>query len=275
MDYLSLMYRRVNGEEDNIPNEIEDKVLVRKFADFIGVITPEIIQVDTLSNIDIHKLPKSFVLKPTFASTSIGVKLLEKEGNGKLKNLITNETVTWESITNECILVSNRFFPDNPNDALYLVEELIYDHDHNTPPQDIRFYCFQGEVGLILKENHLIGTKSQVMYFDGNFLPFPDPKLLYGVAPNASNLEEIIESEVPKNWLKLLNVAKRISVAVPTPFARIDLYDTPKGVYLGEITLTPGTFYYKNRKIISTSENYRLGRMWLDSRQRMAGTKNF
>ncbi len=275
MDYLSLIKQRINGEEKNIPERIEDKGFIKSFCDFIGIHTPRILQKNTLEEINVSQLPKNFVLKPTFASTSIGVQLLERISDSEFKNLISNEVLTWKSIKEQCEIVSNRFFPDDSENAVYLVEELIFDHEGNTPPQDIRFYCFQGEVGLILMEDHLSSSKVKAMYFDGGFLPFSDTNLRYGVADKANHLEEIVEAVPPENWQKLLNVAKRVSIAVPTPFARIDLYDTPKGIYLGEVTLTPGTFYYQNRKLMSNSENYRLGRMWLDSERRMEGTQNF
>ena len=275
MDYLSFIKKRIEGTEKKVPKQIEDKVYIRQFAGCIGINTPHLLQVDTIENIVIDKLPNSFVLKPKFASTSIGVKLLEREGSLGFRDLISNELLTWKSIKEQCEIVSNRFFPDEPENAVYLVEELIFDQEGNTPPQDIRFYCFQGEVGLIVMEDHLNSSKAQAMYFDGDFLPFSDTNLRYGIANKANHLEEIVDAVPPENWQRLLNVAKRISISVPTPFARIDLYDTPKGVYLGEVTLTPGTFYYKNRKIMSNSENYRLGRMWLASEKRMSGIISF
>lgn len=76
----------------------------------------------------------------------------------------------------------------------------------------------------------------------------------------------------PANAGEILNVARRVSAAVPSAFVRVDLYDTPKGVYLGELTFYPGTFYYKNRKLMHPMEAERLGRMWDSAAERLAGS---
>lgn len=274
MDYLSLIHKRIIGNEKNVPGKIGRKDIVRSFCDLIGVKTPNIIHASKLEEIHPNNLPENFVLKPSFASTSIGVKLLRKEKNSFI-DLIEKKEISWETIKKESIEISKKIYDEKFNEAVFLIEELLFDHEGNTPPQDIRFYAFQGEIGMILKEDHLTDDSTHAMYFDGNFIPFPDVNSRYGVAQQAKNLEYIVEAEVPNNWQALLNVAKRVSSAVPSPFARIDLYDTPNGIYLGEVTFTPGTFYYKDRKIMSQAESYRLGRMWLDAEKKLFGSKGY
>ena len=48
--------------------------------------------------------------------------------------------------------------------------------------------------------------------------------------------------------------------------------DTPAGPVLGEITFYPGTFFYKNRKLMAPEEAVRLGAMWGVAEKRLAGS---
>ena len=86
-------------------------------------------------------------------------------------------------------------------------------------------------------------------------------------------MEAIVdEAEPPEGAEALLAVARRVSTAVPSAFCRVDLYDTPAGPVLGEITFYPGTFFYKNRKLMAPEEAVRLGAMWGVAEKRLAGS---
>lgn len=274
MNYFSLMERRLLGAEKNVPSRLGGKKIIRDFCDLIGINTPCILQIDLFEKIDFQKLPEFFVLKPSFASTSIGVYLLQKVGNNFF-DILSKIEYTQEDLKLKCSIIAERYFGENNTRATFIVEELLVDANGKAPPDDIRFYAFQGEIGLILKEDHMTGDRVESMYFDGNFSPFTDLSNRYSIAESAKNVEVIIDAIVPENHKALLNVAKRISMAVPTAFARIDLYDTPKGIYLGEVTLTPGTFYYKNRKLMSEIEAARLGQLWINAEAKMLGSKGY
>lgn len=273
MDYFEHMQQRLGNKEPYVPGRLGSKSLVRTFADLIGVDTPDIYFTGKVSEAPWGQLPKEFVLKPSFASTSIGVMLLRSTTDGNYEDLLKEVVYTEDEILEKCGEISLKFYND-ASKGVYIFEELLRDIDGKTPPRDIRFYSFQGEIGMILMEDHMTTDTARAMYFDGNFLPFSDVHSRYSVAPAVTHLEEIIEAKTPKNWRQLLSVAKRISVAVPSAFCRIDLYDTLKGVQLGEITFYPGTFYYRNRKLMSQSEAERLGRLWDSAASRLAGTKS-
>lgn len=274
MDYFELMERRLSGQEKNVPARIGSKRIVRDFCDLIGVKTPEVLQINTLDKLEVENFPDSFVFKPSFASTSLGVYLLKRQESDFL-DLLTGNKYSWLDLQKNSQVIVERYYGKGNTTATFIVEELLIDFNGKIPPDDIRFYAFQGEIGLILKEDHMTSDRVESMYFDGNFLPFTDIANRYTIADAAIKSEVIVDAIVPSNWEALLNVAKRISIAVPTAFSRIDLYDTPNGIYLGEVTLTPGTFYYKNRKIMSHSEAARLGRLWLNAEKKMLGTKGF
>ncbi|WP_334683208.1 ATP-grasp fold amidoligase family protein [Arthrobacter sp. CAN_A212] len=268
MDYFQHMQERMDGAEPHVPAGLGEKGKTRDFAAVVGVRTPAIHFRGTLAALADTSLPGEFVLKPAYASTSIGIYLLKKVDD-KFENLLSKEILGFADIAEKYRTISTRYY-DDAERGEYIVEQLLRDHEGNTPPQDIRVYAFQGEIGMILKEDHLTGSAAEAMYFDGSFQPMLDGA--YSVAEKAQHLEKIVPAVVPENWEAILAVAKRVSVAAPTAFCRVDLYDTPEGVYLGEITFFPGTFYYRDRKLMSQSEADRLGRLWSDASNRLLGS---
>lgn len=269
MDYLSRMKERLDGREAFVPHHLGRKEEIRKFADLVGIKTPKIYASGSIDEILHAELPEKFVLKPSFASTSIGIHILESRDSG-LYDLMHGKPISHEEIIDEANSISERFL-GNAASGIFLIEELLRDHDGAFPPPDIRAYAFQGVIGMILVEHHIDGP-ARAMYFDGEFLPFPDVHSRYSVADGMEHLETIVEAQTPRNWEQILNVATRISYAVPSAFCRIDMYDAQDGINLGEITFLPGTFYYKNRKIMSPAESERLGRLWAEAEERLEGS---
>lgn len=268
MNYLEHMKQRLAGEELSVPSSYGDKRKVRQVASMLGIRTTEIYFDGKLSDLDWSKLPEEFVLKPSFASTSIGVYLLQRQADGAYLNLLTGAVANTEDIESHLKSISERFLKDEDK-GTYLVEELLRDEDGNTPPKDVRLYSFFGKVGMVIMEDHLKNSYAEAMYFDGDFEPFVDIESRYGVASKALHLERISKAVRPPNARTLICAAERISASVPTAFCRVDLYNTPKGVYLGEITFFPGTFYYQDRKIMHDIESERLGRIWDDAADRL------
>lgn len=271
MDYLEHLKKRLDDNEAFVPGRLGNKSHVRDFARMVGVATPSLYYEGPLETLSLSSLPMEFVLKPSFASTSIGVLLLQRVAPSLYRDIITEEELTDTDIQAKCETTSLRFLGDKKQ-GIFIVEQLLRDPNGITPPSDIRFYAFQGIVGMIMKEDHLSQGPTKAMYFDGNFTPFPDIEHRYGVADKMRSIETIVEAERPKNWKALLTVARRISVAVPTAFVRVDLYDTGNTVILGELTFYPGTFYYRNRKIMSNSESERLGHLWDRAEERLNGS---
>lgn len=269
MDYFERMGRRIDGKERFVPGFLGSKERVRQIADIVGVRTPKVFAMGSIDDLLSRALPAEFVLKPDFASTSIGVKLLRRNDGG-FTDLVTGLGVSKSEIEESSKAVSRRYY-DGGTHGTFLAEEILRDRDGGTPPQDIRAYAFQGEVGMVLMETHLTNP-AKAMYFDGDFLPFPDINDRYGVAEGQGHLEEVVEAHVPPSWRELLNVAKRVSMAMPTAFCRVDMYETSDGVCLGEITFYPGTFITRTRKIMHHAEAERLGRMWGEAEERLRGS---
>lgn len=269
MDYFERMRRRIDRAEIGLPEKLGDKKFVRPFADLIGVRTPKLLFEGSLPDLMRFNFPDEFVVKPRYASTSKGVFLLAKTTDCFV-NLVSQRTTSLTDIELAYQNLASEYFTD-PGQGEYLVEELLTDSDGNAPPSDIRAYMFQGVCGLILIEDHH-GPITRASYFNGDFSPMDDIEHRYGVAPKASHLEEITSRCKPDQADELLAVAKRVSTAVPSAFCRVDLYLANNQVYLGEITLFPGTFYYGNRKTMSPSEAERLGQLWAEAETKLAGS---
>ncbi|MFC8598265.1 ATP-grasp fold amidoligase family protein [Isoptericola sp. NPDC057191] len=274
MDYLARMRRRIEGKERCVPGRLGDKLVGRELATLIGVRSATIVERRTGVGLpdDLSSLPTRFVLKPVFGSTSMGVLLLERAADGFV-DLTTGAVLAPEDVVDVQKKVADHFTKAHDT-AEFLVEELLVSPDGEIPPQDVRFYAFQGEIGLILKEDHMHEV-TRAMYFGSDFSPLRDVRSKYGVHAGVAHMEEIVDAVVPERAEELLSVARRISVAVPSPFARIDLLLATGGVYLGEITLYPGTFYYGNRKLMSPGESERLGSLWESAERRLLGSAGF
>jgi len=271
MDYFELMQNRLDGKEEGVPGWLGAKRATRPFAENIGVMTPKLYFEATATELPSKTFPHEFVIKPSFASTSIGVKLMKKLAPGRYEDLLTGHEISILELQAECRKISEKYFED-PEKGTFYVEQLLRDSVGKFPPRDIRVYAFQGEIGFILAEDHISGV-AQASFYDADFEPLDDVSERFGVAPEIEHLESIVQEPAPANKLEVLAVAKRISIAVPASFCRIDLYNTSQGVFLGELTFYPGTFLYRNRKIMKQNEAERLGEIWERARTRLVGSK--
>lgn len=271
MDYFELMQNRLDGKEEGVPGWLGAKGATRPFANNIGVKTPKLYFEATAAELPAKSFPGEFVIKPSFASTSIGVKLLKKLAPGHYEDLLSGREISVSELQAECRKISQSYY-EEPDRGTFYVEQLLRGPNGNFPPRDIRVYAFQGKIGFILAEDHIDGP-ARASFYNEDFELLADVEERFGVAPEVEQLEKIVQEPAPENKSGILEVAKRISVAVPTAFCRIDLYDTADGVFLGELTFYPGTFLYRNRKIMKQTEADRLGMMWEDAQARLEGSK--
>lgn len=266
-DYISLIGARIRGLEPFYPKWLEEKDGARRLAESVGVRLPKIFFLGPLSKLQLAALPDEFVVKPDFASSSIGVHLLCRSDD-RFVDVTTGAGISLDEVFDSLFRAADRFKLDI-DEAIICAEELLKGVDGVAPPADYRCYCFQGVIGMVVRDSHMAPGKSELMYFDGNFRPFNDIADRYSIAEKFQHLDEIVEAVVPENWRAIKAVAERVSRATPTPFVRVDLYDTPDGVVFGELTMTPGPYFYGNRKLMSGAESERLGRLWLDAKMRL------
>jgi hypothetical protein len=74
----------------------------------------------------------------------------------------------------------------------------------------------------------------------------------------------------PKDFEALIGAAKAVSLSVMTPFVRVDLYESDKGLSLGEITLRPGSLWkHKYLQTFTPEWDRKLGEMWEEAEARL------
>jgi len=221
-----------------------------KLADKLGVKHPEIIGIfNKIEDVIWETLPNEFVIKPQQGCSCNGVLPLIFDGKG-YKDILRNAYITKEEI----IL----FFKGNQKHSESLwIEKLL----SNPLPYDWKIFTFNGEIGVIRqyeRENKVKHTKYWTNHFETIDL-ICDKIIIYLINNKLPN---------PIHGTELLEIARKISKAINFPFVRIDLYDTPDGVYLGEITPHPGIDVIYNE----FWDNY-LGELWDKAEKELAYEK--
>lgn len=127
-----------------------------------------------------------------------------------------------------------------------VVEEWIGDADGTAPP-DLKFFCFDGEVAMIA---------IHLSRFSDHTVAFYDPswRKLPVTVPGNPAVPDVPE---PENLDALLDHARRLSAGFD--FIRVDLYNTARGVYLGEFTPYPASGFVVFEP---TTFDQDLGRLW-------------
>lgn len=264
MDYLTRIRARARGEERGVPGFLHDKTKATQFVEMIGGPTVKTLRsFQTPLEFNFDGLPDTFVLKPTFSSSSLGVMVLERRKDDTFHDHLRNRALQLDAIQSEQLGLTEKH-PKSKHQ--WIVEEKVRDAEGHVVPDDFKFYGFQGEIGLVhrtIRRRPL----NQHAYYDGDFRPLHDPdgSLIW----THERIIERAQVAPPDNWEQMLNVARRISVAVPSPFVRVDMYNTPTGPIFGEFTLVPGTFFYEDREKMSLPLSTHLGRLWAQAERKL------
>lgn len=187
-----------------------------------GIAVPEVLAVwDRLQDVDLRGLPDRFVLKSERGSASRGVLPVVREGelfalaDGSGRHTARSLVEHFAALEAVGRVV-----------APYFAEELLADASGRALPVDVKVYAFYGEVGhVLLRATDRHGSSRSVRRYlteDGTHLTGDD------------------SLPVPGRLADAVGAARALSLAVPFPFVRVDLYDTPRGIVLGELTLAPG-----------------------------------
>lgn len=118
----------------------------------------------------------------------------------------------------------------------YFAEELLEGTSDSAIPEDIKVYTAYGEVlQILLMQAGGEGSMDRRSY-TRRYLG-ADGEDLGKVAEMGTWNPEI---PTPENIDHITETARHLSRAVGMPFVRVDLYQTPRGLILGELTPTPG-----------------------------------
>lgn len=257
--YSELHKIRCDRLEKNVPWGLVSKTGMRSFCKTIGVETVNTIKtLNSLEDLRKIELPDKFVLKPVDGHSSLGVMILERKGIKDYHDLFSDTELSIDEIIATQNNIVNKLKIKN---ATFIIEEYIPDVFGDIIPHDFKFFIFQGEIAMIMEINRNLNDKQKWYFYNSDFSPVRSGK----VVPMIKDFR-IIRRPTPSFDKELMNLAERLSHAVPTPFARIDLYFDGNVAKVGEITLTP---FYGFPYKWSSSMDHKMGQMWIDAIYRM------
>ncbi len=204
----------------------ETKLGSRQLADRLGVETPTLYrEAVSIGELDFSGLPDSFVVKPDRGASAKGVLVLEREGIRyrdvlRQGRILEERTIRseLEELSGEGLISGDRI----------IVEEALLD-ESGGPASDWKLYAFQGEIPVI-RQIVRYGDERHTTTYDANWNVIRNARL--------DKREQVLGP--PRRPDLLMEVARRVSVELPVPFARVDLYEQGDRVVLGEITPMPG-----------------------------------
>jgi len=245
-------YRQIHGVFPNLffPSTFNEKVLarslfdtrpiLRQFADKYAVrdyvskrlgpdVLPELYCV-TRSPRDIPwgRLPGSFAVKPT-------------HGAGWVRLVRDKATLDKTELTRQCEYWLSQNFYRQYRERIYkdivpriLVEELI-DDGGLAAPTDYKFMVFHGRVEMVsVIVDRFVNTQGYFLDRDWNMLGAG----LAAIAEDSTPAPQAKDIPKPPHLEEMIRAAEILAKGMD--FVRADFYDTPKKIYFGELTTTPG-----------------------------------
>ena len=204
---------------------LADKYAVRSYVrETIGgkYLVPIIALYKDIEDINWKELPDKFVLKCTHGS---GANIICTDKSTLDVNLSKKKLKHW---LNKNWYWYGREWPYKDIEPRIICEEYLVD-ESGTELKDYKFMCFNGEPKIIQlmskreKGNYLLN------HFDLKWNEIDIPRKTIKRNPRVP--------AKPENLTRMIEISKVLSKGIP--FVRIDLYETGKGVFFGEITFYP------------------------------------
>jgi len=237
--------RRYEGIEHPV-DRIAYKLKAYSLADQHGIKHAEVIRLySSILSIYWDSLPEQFIIKPQQGCSTKGVLPLVRNKQGKYKDILRNKVMSIKQIIDYYMEGTLPEAKEKHSRELWVEELLI-----NPLPYDWKVHTFNGKVGIIeqfKRDEHIKYHK----YWTSEW------KNIENICSKIFTYEINNSLPGPIHPEEILTVAIKLSKAIAHPYVRIDLYDIPEGVYIGEVTPHPGrTCVY-----LDYWERY-LGAMW-------------
>lgn len=210
-----------------------DKYKVRKvIKEKIGIeyLNKIIAVYDRVEQINLEKLPKSFVLKGTHGS---GYNIVCRDKSTMNWDLEFHKMRRW--LRNKYYLKNGEWVYKGIRPKI-ICEEFLVDANQKHGLTDYKFYCFQGEPEYcqVIKNRDLNPT---IDFYDMNWNHMEFTGL--------QDLPRSPEPDIkPEKFQEMYEIAQVLSKRFP--FVRVDLYYVENKIYFGELTFFPrsgfGTF---------------------------------
>lgn len=229
---------RMKNDRNPLFIELQDKYKVKDFARRMGVKTAEVyFATDEPETIPFDTLPEKYFIKANHGS---GWNILYEDG--KFYNYVNGESLVSRDLSKaiinraECIELCNIWLrtPYSRRQWAYghikpqvFIEEKLEPFD-DTALIDYRCFVFDGVVKMINQDSPAYDEKTDV-FVDTTWKQFDLPGH-YEMPPDPF-------PKKPENFSEIIRIAEMLGKGLD--FVRVDLFDTTKGILLGEMTIYP------------------------------------
>lgn len=187
---------------------------------------------EALAFVQAHALDR-VVVKPNLSHSGIGCKALVAKDGGYL-DLKRGRHGTLSAHRRDML----RAYEALGREDAWIVEELLLPVDGALRPiDDFKLYCFGGRVELVVHKRSSDGGSDNRLYAR-DWRP---------VNVGMDDREALVY-EAPLNGRRLVAFAERAAGQLFYPFIRVDVYDSSRGIVLGEFTPGPGRRYQLNEE---------------------------
>lgn len=192
-----------------------------------GIATPRVVgSWPGIAQVPWDELPDTFVIKSNRGYSGNGVLPLRRHAGG-FRFIDSADETSPEQVIQHYQQAKGLAGP-------YFVEEVL-PGTGAVLPDDVKIYAFQGEVIFAMLRR--VTKHADAASFTYRFL---DPQ-----GTDLGQVQEVHRHDpdiaVPRDLAQMVEAARVLSLAVPVPFVRVDLYQVPEGIMLGELTPLPGS----------------------------------
>lgn len=210
--------------------DIYTKAGQRRLGERLGIPMPKAYAIgvpldEVLAHAEVHALTR-FVVKPLSSHNAIGCRALVRTERGYL-DLRSGQL---RSLASHRRAMSRAHARLRRPDAWRLEELLLPIDGTLRAVDDYKFYCLGGRAELILHTRPHRRGKRIKQFYDRDWQP-----VNVGLDDRKTFL-----CETPVHGPALLGFAETAASRLVYPFMRVDVYDTTRGIVLGELTPGPG-----------------------------------
>ena len=241
---------RIDPDREHPRFRLEEKLHNYELAASYGVLTPRVFGTwPRVEDITWDDLPEAFVVKSDRGYSGNGVLPLRRSGKG-FRLIDSEDEFTVDDIERhfrEAKHVTGPFF----------VEEVL-PGTGAVLPDDIKIFAYYGEVADVMVRR--VAKHADLNSFSYRFLDADGNDR--GMVKERMNHDP--EIPVPRDLEQMVEAARMLSMAVPVPALRVDLYQVPDGIVLGELTFIPGS-----SETYTAEHDRLLGRMYDEAESRL------
>lgn len=231
-------------ETNPLKVQCADKVLVHDYVkEVLGedICIPILRVYDNTNQINWDELPNRFVLKCNHGS---GMNIIVKDKSKLDKGAAISKLNKW--MTNDFSMRNG--FEAHYHDIKHKIFAEEYKENKSDGLFDYKFWCFNGEPKFYtINDGNGHGKWMKFYDMKQNVLPYKRTDFTG---------EPSIKVPQPTNFERMAEIAKKL--ASKFTFVRVDFYEVDGQIYLGELTFTPGAFFFK---YVNPADNLKIGNL--------------